>query len=64
MDYKDFRKMWLRAYVRYNIIGFFISMASLLAGGFVVAVVNSYKKQQLENQTVEVPEETTEESED
>ena len=64
MDYKDFRKMYLRASVRYSIIAFFISAASLLIGGFGIAVVNSYKKQQLENQTVEVPEETTEESED
>ena len=64
MDYKDFRKMWLRAYVRYNIIGFFISAGLLLIGGFGVAVANSYKKQQLADKTDEVPEETTEESED
>ena len=64
MDYKDFRKMWLRSYARYSIISFLISVASLLIGGFGLAVAQAYKERQLAEKTVEVPEENTEESED
>ena len=64
MEYKDFRKMFVRASIRYNIIGLAVSAATLLFGGFVVAFVNECKTQSLDEKPVEVPEETTEESED